>query len=121
MRALIFAVLATLSSCAYSVRHTPAPPRPAAVHVFDRPFDEVWSALVGWFATNNINLDKIEKASGLLTANCPLATSDSAVDMGKVESVGFWRARHRTVACAAARPHDVAFAAGVAERQTQRP
>lgn len=90
MRRLAFSMLAAMTSCAYSVHHTPAPTRPAAVRVFERPFDDVWSAVVGWFASSNISLDKVEKASGLLTAKYPLATNDNAVDIGKVESSGFW-------------------------------
>jgi len=90
MRRFAFALVVTMASCAYSVHHTPAPKRPAAVRTFQRPFDDVWSAAVGWFASNNITLDKVEKASGLLTARYPLATNDDAVDIGNVESAGFW-------------------------------
>jgi hypothetical protein len=49
-------------------------------------FDKTWSRAVDWFADHNVEIDKIEKTSGLLTAKYQLGTSDTFLDCGDIRA-----------------------------------
>lgn len=36
--------------------------------IFDRSFDATWTKIIDWFGTNNIDIDVLEKDSGIITA-----------------------------------------------------
>ena len=62
--------------------------------VFDQSYDEVWSSTVEWFASNNIPIDNVDKASGLISSNYGLNPGMGVVDCGEpTGNIGLYRAR----------------------------
>lgn len=52
------------------------------------PYDKAWSSAIDWFADHNVQISKISKESGLITAKYTLNTDDSYLDCGKIEITG---------------------------------
>jgi len=50
------------------------------------PYDVAWAAVVAWFANRNIPLEKIEKQSGLLTAQDDMAVGADIPRIGHVDA-----------------------------------
>ena len=46
---------------------------------FDATFDKVWEAIVAYFAKNNISIETIEKASGIIAAQKIFSTAQEAI------------------------------------------
>tara|TARA_Y100001956_G_C4051685_1_gene155280 strand:- start:149 stop:649 length:501 start_codon:yes stop_codon:yes gene_type:complete len=76
-----------ISACSGTVNISPATMKNIdAAETYDAPYEKAWLAAVDWFAEQNIIIDKIEKASGLITARYNLQISPDSLDCGKVEA-----------------------------------
>lgn len=77
-----------LHGCASIKVDAPVQPDINKSSVFDLPYDTVWIKVVDWFADHNVTIDKIEKASGLITAKYVFAVNDNFLDCGVIKAQG---------------------------------
>ena len=65
------------------------PPEPKEIQkskVYELNFDKAWDKAVDWFAGHNIQIDRIEKSSGFLTAKYLLRTNSAYLDCGTIDA-----------------------------------
>lgn len=83
-RTVLAAVAAAITLSACSVYKPPKTYEFDKTLEFAMPFDQVWSAVVTWFAENSIPIKNIEKASGLVTTEYTLTSRTAGfADCGK--------------------------------------
>ena len=78
----------TVASCA-SVKVTPPQQQEFdSSREYALSFESVWLRAVDWFANHHVTIDKIEKASGLLTAKYLIETNGRLLDCGDIQVSG---------------------------------
>lgn len=76
------AAIAILSSCA-TVEHVPAEPiEIRSTALFNAAYEDVWDAAVDWFATRNIEIGKLDKASGYINSEYYLRGNAEILECG---------------------------------------
>ena len=71
-----------LSACWFEPQVAVAPPVVQKDAVVGAPLDAVWDAAVEWFATHNLPIKNIDKASGLITTERSMSVADASRYMG---------------------------------------
>lgn len=91
LRSMLFvmATLIVVPSCTPPQIEPPAAPQHERTMTFEKPFDEVWTAVVDWFSESNIPIQQIERASGLIASEHRLGADEGLIDCGSVSS-GDW-------------------------------
>ncbi|MCS2610417.1 hypothetical protein [Halomonas dongshanensis] len=78
-------VAALLTGCAAPSIQAPYDPGRNYIETYNGEFSQVWEATVDWFATNNIPIKNIEKASGIIGSDYALGASHSQIDCGAID------------------------------------
>jgi len=85
--ALAVMVLTGLSACSGTINLTP--PHQTSIinsYTFESNYEKTWLLVVDFLAFNNININKIEKTSGFISAKFDRQRFPQTLDCGKVEA-----------------------------------
>lgn len=89
MKPIILIITALfLSGCAGVSVTPPVQQNVLNSQVYQLGYDDTWSRAIDWFADHNVQIDKIEKSSGLITAKYPIVGINNDVNCGEIKARG---------------------------------
>ena len=91
--ALILLLSVSLGACVSNTSIPPAEQTFKKSQTFFVPYEAIWLHAVDWFADNNVEIEKIEKSPGLLTAKYVIGTNDTLLDCGRIMLRGAYNKR----------------------------
>ena len=77
-----------LTACANIKVTSPVQKEIARSKVYDLEYEQTWIRAVDWFADHNVQIEKIEKTSGLITAKYSIRDNDGFLDCGDIKVSG---------------------------------